>query len=481
MQHFYETSYANVHRGVYELAERATAGYEGARETVGRFLNAPSPREVVFTRNATEAINVVAYAWGLNNLGPGDVVLVTELEHHSNFVPWQYIAHRTGADFRMLPLDDEGGLRLDALDELAGAGRVKVVAAGMVSNSLGSVNPVEKLAAWAHERGAIMVCDAAQGAPHRVVDVQALGADFVAVTAHKLCGPSGIGALWGRMELLEAMEPFNLGGHMISRVTFEYTSWGAVPAKFEAGTQAIAQAVGSSRGCTRSVRSSLRADERPDVQRGDPRSLQEPARARGDRGRRRRGRGVQPTLRRRSLDLRLVRRGRRDDRGRQVLGARLRDQPGRDLDAGRHGEGSQGNGPRTDAEGRSARGDRHPADADPAQVRPAGARRAEGRTASREGHAAPAGVGRARRARAEVAWPSSMSARSRSCRPGRSRSSSQGRSRSGSTTWTESSTRLRIAARTTTGHSAKGISILRRATRSAPDTAPTSTSGAAGR
>ena len=244
MQRFYETSYANVHRGVYELAERATAGYEGGRETVGRFLNAPSPREVVFTRNATEAINVVAYAWGLNNLGPGDVVLVTELEHHSNFVPWQYIAHRTGADFRMLPLDDEGELRLDALDEVAGAGRVKVVAAGMVSNSLGSVNPVEKLAAWAHERGAIMVCDAAQGAPHRVVDVQALGADFVAVTAHKLCGPSGIGALWGRMELLEAMEPFNLGGHMISRVTVEDTSWGEVPAKFEAGTQAIAEAVG---------------------------------------------------------------------------------------------------------------------------------------------------------------------------------------------------------------------------------------------
>ena len=244
MQRFYETSYANVHRGVYELAERATAGYEGARETVGRFLNAPSAREIVFTRNATEAINIVAYAWGMNNLGPGDVVLVTELEHHSNFVPWQYVAHRAGADFRMLPLDDEGGLRLDALDELAGTGRVKVVAAGMVSNSLGSVNPVEKLAAWAHDRGAIMVCDAAQGAPHRVVDVQALGADFVAVTAHKLCGPSGIGALWGRMELLQEMEPFNLGGHMISRVTFEDTSWGEVPAKFEAVTQAIAEAVG---------------------------------------------------------------------------------------------------------------------------------------------------------------------------------------------------------------------------------------------
>jgi cysteine desulfurase / selenocysteine lyase len=244
MREFYETSYANVHRGVYELAERATAGYEGAREKVGRFLNAPSPREVVFTRNATEAINLVAYAWGLNTLGAGDVVIVTELEHHSNFVPWQYIARRTGADFRTLPLDDEGRLQLDALDGLAGADQVKVVAAGMVSNSLGSVNPVDMLASWAHERGAIMVCDAAQGAPHRVVDVQAIGADFVAVTAHKLCGPSGIGALWGRLELLEEMEPFNLGGHMISRVTVEDTSWGEVPAKFEAGTQAIAEAVG---------------------------------------------------------------------------------------------------------------------------------------------------------------------------------------------------------------------------------------------
>src|SRR5690348_10519326 len=244
MRDFYETSYANVHRGVYELAERATAGYEGARGTVGRFLNARSQREVIFTRNATEAINLVAYAWGLNNLGSGDVVIVTELEHHSNFVPWQYIARRTGADFRTLPLDDEGQLRLDALDEVAGNDQVKVAAAGMVSNSLGSVNPVDRLAAWAHDRGAIMVCDAAQGAPHRVVDVQALGADFVAVTAHKLCGPSGIGALWGRMELLEHMEPFNLGGHMISRVTIEDTSWGEVPAKFEAGTQAIAEAVG---------------------------------------------------------------------------------------------------------------------------------------------------------------------------------------------------------------------------------------------
>jgi cysteine desulfurase/selenocysteine lyase len=241
---FYETSYTNVHRGVYELAERATAGYEGAREKVARFLNAPSAREVIFTRNATEGLNLVAYSWGFPNLGPGDVVVVTELEHHSNFVPWQYVARRTGAEFRMIPLDEQGELRLDTLDEIAAAGRVRLVAAGLVSNSLGTINPIERLSAWAHEHEAIMVCDAAQGAPHRPVDVQALGADFVAITAHKLCGPSGVGALWGRPELLGSMEPFNLGGHMIRRVRFEETSWGDVPHKYEAGTQPIAEAVG---------------------------------------------------------------------------------------------------------------------------------------------------------------------------------------------------------------------------------------------
>src|SRR6187200_2309476 len=182
MTRFYETSYANVHRGVYRLAERATEELEGAREKVRALLNAPSAREVIFVRNATEAINVVAYSWGLNELGPGDVVLVTELEHHSNFVPWQYIANRTGASFRMLPLDEHGELRLDALEETVGDGNVKVVATNLVSNSLGTISPVEKLAVWAHERGAIYVCDAAQAAPHRAVDVQALGCDFVAVS-----------------------------------------------------------------------------------------------------------------------------------------------------------------------------------------------------------------------------------------------------------------------------------------------------------
>lgn len=244
MSQFYETSYANVHRGVYRLAERATEALEGAREKVRALLNAPDAREVIFVRNATEAINLVAYSWGLTELKPGDIVLVTELEHHSNFVPWQYIAHRTRASFRMLPLDEHGELHLDLLDEVAGDGVVRVVAAGLTSNSLGTNNPVERLAAWAHERGAIMVGDGAQAAPHRRLDVQALGCDFLAISGHKLCGPSGAGALWGRAELLERMEPFLLGGHMIRSVGNEKTTWGALPHKFEAGTAPMAEAVG---------------------------------------------------------------------------------------------------------------------------------------------------------------------------------------------------------------------------------------------
>ena len=217
MDEFYETSYTNVHRGVYALSERATAAYEGAREKARAFVNAPSTREIIFLRNATEALNLVAYSWGLNNLGPGDLVIVTELEHHSNYVPWQYMANRMGAEFRMLPLDDNGEVRLDALDEVSAGGNVKIVASNLVSNSLGTISDVATLAAWAHEQGAIYVCDAAQAAPHRRVDVQELGADFVAVSGHKMCGPSGIGFLWGKAELLERMEPFLMGGHMIRR------------------------------------------------------------------------------------------------------------------------------------------------------------------------------------------------------------------------------------------------------------------------
>jgi cysteine desulfurase/selenocysteine lyase len=244
MTRFYETSYGNVHRGVYALSERSTAAFEGARQKVQALVNAPEAREVIFTRNATEGLNLVAYAWGLATLGPGDVVLVTELEHHSNYVPWQYVAKRTGATFRAIPLDDNGELELGSLSSLDDEGRVRVVATGLVSNALGTVNPVEKLGAWAHERDAILVVDAAQAAPHRSIDVQALGCDFLAFSAHKMCGPSGVGALWGKAQLLEAMEPFNLGGHMIRKVQFEETTWGDLPHKFEAGTSPIAEAVG---------------------------------------------------------------------------------------------------------------------------------------------------------------------------------------------------------------------------------------------
>jgi cysteine desulfurase / selenocysteine lyase len=244
MTEFYSTSYANVHRGVYVLAERATAALELAREKVRVLLNAPDVREIIFVRNATEAINLVAYSWGMNNLGPGDVVVVTELEHHSNFVPWQYVAGRTGASLAMIPLDEQGELDLSSLDAIAAQGNVKVVTTNQVSNSLGTINPIEKLVAWAHAQGAIFVVDAAQSAPHMTVDVQALGADFVAISGHKMCGPSGVGALWGRAELLQAMEPFLTGGHMINSVRLDKTTWGELPHKFEAGTAPMAEAVG---------------------------------------------------------------------------------------------------------------------------------------------------------------------------------------------------------------------------------------------
>src|SRR5437660_9458677 len=205
---FYETSYANVHRAVHLLGERATSALEHARVRVGELLNAPDAREVIFVRNATEGINLVAYSWGLNNLGPGDAVVVTELEHHSNFVPWQYIARRQGAEFLMLPLDDQGDVDLSGLDEIARNHAVKVVATNLVSNSLGTIADLGPLTRWAHEQGAIFVCDAAQAAPHMRVDVQALDCDFLAISGHKMCGPSGIGVLWGRGALLQAMEPF---------------------------------------------------------------------------------------------------------------------------------------------------------------------------------------------------------------------------------------------------------------------------------
>jgi cysteine desulfurase/selenocysteine lyase len=244
MRTFYETSYANVHRAVYTLGERSTAGYEGAREKVRGFINAGSTREIVFTRNGTEALNLVAYAWGLANLGPGDVAVATELDHHSNFVPWQYIAKRQGAEFAVVPIDANGELVLEALPELERRGRVKVVASALVSNTLGTIVPVAELAAWAHERDAIVVTDACQAAPNRPVDVRELGCDFLAFTGHKMLAPSGIGVLWGRQELLQAMPPFELGGSMIRKVTEERTTWAELPYKFEAGTPPIAEAYG---------------------------------------------------------------------------------------------------------------------------------------------------------------------------------------------------------------------------------------------
>jgi cysteine desulfurase / selenocysteine lyase len=244
MREFYETSYANVHRGVYDLAERATAGYEAAREKTRALINAPTTSEVIFTRNVTQGLNLVAYAWGLDNLAPGDVAVVTELEHHANFVPWQQIAKRTGAEFRVIGIDDAGELRFDGLDAIEGAGRVKVVAASLVSNSLGTINPIERLTAWAHEQGAVMVVDAAQAVPHRRVDVQALDCDFLGFTSHKLCGPTGAGALYGRRELLERMSPFEMGGEMIRKVSIEETTWNDLPYKFEAGTPAFVEAFG---------------------------------------------------------------------------------------------------------------------------------------------------------------------------------------------------------------------------------------------
>lgn len=244
MWEFYAHSYANIHRAVYELAERATEAYEGTREKVRVLINAPDKREIIFTRNITEGINLVAYSWGLSNLGPGDVVVVTELEHHANFVPWQQIARRTGATFRAIPIHSGGELALDALDGIAREGNVKVVAATAVSNTLGTITPIDRLTAWAREQGAIMVVDAAQAAPHKRIDVQAIDCDFLGFTSHKLCGPGGAGVLWGKRELLEAMEPFEMGGEMIRSVGLERTTWNELPYKFEAGTPAVAEVYG---------------------------------------------------------------------------------------------------------------------------------------------------------------------------------------------------------------------------------------------
>jgi cysteine desulfurase/selenocysteine lyase len=243
MNQLYTTSYANVHRGVYELSEKATGAFEGVREKVRDFLNAPDSREVVFVRGTTEAINLVAATFGRCHVGEGDEVLITHLEHHSNIVPWQMLCEEKGATLRVAPIDDDGALIVDEFARLIGP-RTKIAAISHVSNALGTVLPVRELVDLCHEQGVPVLVDGAQATPHQPVDVQALGCDFYCFSSHKVFGPTGVGVLWGRKELLDAMPPYQGGGDMILTVSFEKSTWAEVPHKFEAGTPDIAGVVG---------------------------------------------------------------------------------------------------------------------------------------------------------------------------------------------------------------------------------------------
>ena len=234
---------ANVHRGIHRLSEDATAAYEGARQKIATFINAPDPATVIFVRNTTEALNLVAYSWGRANIKPGDEILLTEMEHHSNVVPWQLLAEERDAVVRYLPITDDGLLDLNALPEMLGE-RTKVFAFTAMSNVFGTINPVKELVSAARSVGAVTVIDAAQSVPHLSVDVQDIDCDFLAFSGHKMCGPTGIGILYGRRELLEEMPPFLSGGDMIRRVRFEGSTWNDLPWKFEAGTPSIAEGIG---------------------------------------------------------------------------------------------------------------------------------------------------------------------------------------------------------------------------------------------
>ncbi len=244
MDAFMRTSYANIHRGAYTLSEEATAAYEGARKRVARFINARSVREVIWTRNTTESINLVANSWGNANLKVGDAVLLSEMEHHSNIVPWQMAAARTGAHLAYIPVTDQGELDMAAFAELLERERPKLVAVTQMSNVLGTLPPVHELVKLAHQAGALILLDGAQSVPHLPVDVRALDCDFLAFSSHKMLGPSGIGVLWARRELLEAMPPFLGGGDMIREVSLQGFTCNDLPWKFEAGTPAITEAVG---------------------------------------------------------------------------------------------------------------------------------------------------------------------------------------------------------------------------------------------
>ncbi len=243
MNQYYRHSNANVHRGIHRLSEAATNAYEGARERIARFINAPDSAEVIYVRNATEAFNLVAATWGRANVGPGDEILLTEMEHHANIVPWQLLAQEKGATIRYVPFAADGTLDLTTLPQLL-TERTKIFSFTAVSNVFGTVNPVTDLVAAAKAVGAVTMVDAAQSVPHMAVDVQALGCDFLAFSGHKMCGPTGIGILYGKRPLLEAMPPYMGGGDMIRRVTLEGSTWNDLPWKFEAGTPSIAEGIG---------------------------------------------------------------------------------------------------------------------------------------------------------------------------------------------------------------------------------------------
>ena len=243
MDGYYRSYRSNIHRGIYRISEEATAAYEDARQKIARFINSRRANQTVFTRNTTESINLVAYSWGNANIGQDDEILLTVMEHHSNLVPWQLLAERTGAKLRFIEVTDEGLLQLDDLDQLL-TERTKLVAITHVSNVLGTINPVHEIIAAAHSVCATVLIDAAQSVPHLPVDVQALDCDFLAFSGHKMCGPTGVGVLYGKRDLLEDMPPFLGGGSMIRAVQRERSTYADLPTKFEAGTPAIAEAIG---------------------------------------------------------------------------------------------------------------------------------------------------------------------------------------------------------------------------------------------
>ncbi len=243
ISNYYRNDHANVHRGVHKLAERATDAFEGARERIASFINAESPREIIFVRGATEGINLVAQSWGQQNLKSGDEVMITEMEHHANIVPWQFICQQKNAVLKVIPMNDRGELLMDSFRDLLSA-KTRMVAVTHISNALGTVNPVKEIVSLAHHVGAKVLIDGAQAAPHSKIDIDEIGCDFYTFSGHKVYGPTGIGVLWGREELLAKMPPYQGGGEMIRRVTFEKSDFASPPYRFEAGTPNIAGAVG---------------------------------------------------------------------------------------------------------------------------------------------------------------------------------------------------------------------------------------------